>query len=82
MIKLIVSDLDGTLLHDDKDYNHERFARMIPELEKRGIVFAPASGRSYPTLRSTFEPVSYTHLERILWRAILPTNSGSSMMLC
>ena len=55
MIKLFVFDLDGTLLDDDKDYNHARFARMIPELEKRGIVFAPASGRSYPTLRSTFE---------------------------
>lgn len=54
MIKLIVSDLDGTLLHDDKDYNHERFARLIPELDKRGIIFAPASGRSYPTLRDTF----------------------------
>lgn len=53
MIKLIVTDLDGTLLHDDKSVP-ERLPRLVDELNARGITFAFASGRAVSSLREKF----------------------------
>lgn len=46
MIKLIASDLDGTLLQDDGSISKET-VRMIKEAEQQGIRFMVATGRSY-----------------------------------
>lgn len=46
MIKLIASDLDGTLLDSEKHLPSD-FFEVFGELEKRGIIFAVASGRTY-----------------------------------
>ena len=46
MIKLIASDLDGTLLQDDGSISEET-VRMIKEAEQQGIRFMVATGRSY-----------------------------------
>lgn len=46
MIKLIASDLDGTLLDSEKRLPPD-FFDVLDELERRGIVFAVASGRTY-----------------------------------
>ncbi len=43
MIRLIVSDLDGTLLRSDKTYS-EKLMPTIDKLKKRGIAFAIATG--------------------------------------
>lgn len=45
-MKLVVSDLDGTLLTDDKKVN-EYTINTLRELHKRGINFAIATGRGY-----------------------------------
>lgn len=59
MIKLIASDLDGTLLQGGKqDLNEEAFD-IIKELQKRGIYFVAASGRQYPNLKKLFAPLSH-----------------------
>lgn len=44
MIRLIVSDLDGTLLNDKKQVS-ERTTEYLKKLTQRGIHFAAASGR-------------------------------------
>ena len=44
MIKLIASDMDGTLLND-KDEIHEEFYQVFQELKNQNIIFAAASGR-------------------------------------
>lgn len=49
MIKLIASDMDGTLLND-KDEIHEEFYQVFQELKKQNIIFAAASGRQYYNL--------------------------------
>ena len=54
MIKLIITDLDGTLL-DDKHKLNEEFWKMEEEVTNRGIVFAVASGRQFFNLEHTFE---------------------------
>ena len=56
-IKLIVSDLDGTLLlNGSQELDPEIFA-LIRGLRKQGILFFAASGRQYPNIRRLFEPV-------------------------
>ena len=54
MIKLIFSDMDGTLLTSENKLP-DGFDEMMAELKKRGVVFAPASGRQYFSLIQTFE---------------------------
>ena len=46
MIKLIASDLDGSLLNDEK-YVPADFDEVLARLEEKGIVFVAASGRNY-----------------------------------
>ncbi|WP_211331427.1 Cof-type HAD-IIB family hydrolase [Flaviflexus salsibiostraticola] len=53
-VRLVVCDMDGTLL-DDKGAVPETFWSLVDEMDRRGIVFAPASGRQYATLARMFE---------------------------
>lgn len=56
-IRLIVADMDGTLLDDDHSL-HEHFWPLIEELHSRGILFCPASGRQYFTLLRQFADIA------------------------
>jgi len=56
-IKLVVVDLDGTLLDGQKQMPAQTF-ELIRELHDLGIAFAPASGRQWATVASMFEEVS------------------------
>ena len=57
MIKLIASDMDGTLLDENAHVPEETF-ELIHELAARGVRFVASSGRRYGTLRWMFEPVA------------------------
>jgi Cof subfamily protein (haloacid dehalogenase superfamily) len=54
MIKLIITDMDGTLLNDKHEL-HGDFWQIEEELHKQDIMFAVASGRQYYNLLSRFE---------------------------
>lgn len=56
-IKLIASDLDGTLLHNGAQKVSPEIIDCIKELSNHGILFAAASGRQYANLRRLFAPV-------------------------
>lgn len=56
-IKLIASDLDGTLLLDDAKSCSQELFTLIRELSEKGVYFVPASGRQYPNLQNLFAPV-------------------------
>ena len=53
VIKLIMSDMDGTLL-DENGCLPEGFDAMMAKLKERGVTFAPASGRQYYSLLESF----------------------------
>ena len=53
MIKLIATDIDGTLLND-KGEMPDGFNELILRLENKGVYFAVASGRQYHTLLNDF----------------------------
>jgi Cof subfamily protein (haloacid dehalogenase superfamily) len=52
-IRLIAVDMDGTLL-DGEGRVPEKLWPLLTEMTRRGIAFAPASGRQYATLRREF----------------------------
>ena len=57
-IKLILSDIDGTLIpYGERGLPQELFP-LIRALREKGILFCPASGRQYHSLRSLFAPVA------------------------
>lgn len=56
MVKLVATDLDGTLLGDDKVIPQEVFG-LVRALAEKGVRFVAASGRSPYTLRENFRPV-------------------------
>lgn len=58
MIRLIASDIDGTLLHGDQTEIDPRVFAEIDRLATKGIRFCPASGRQYSSLRRLFQPVA------------------------
>ena len=57
MIKLVASDLDGTLLLNGAQSLPPELFPLIRELKKQGILFVAASGRQYPNMRRLFAPV-------------------------
>lgn len=54
MIKLIATDMDGTLLHDDKTYSPE-LNTVYHKLKAQDILFVIASGNQYDLLLSKFD---------------------------
>lgn len=58
MVKLIASDVDGTLVKDSSPYIYPEMPQAIKELKKKGIIFCVASGRQYYSIRSLFKEVA------------------------
>ena len=58
MIKLVASDLDGTLLLHKAQSLPEEIFSLIRQLEELGIMFVAASGRQYPNLKRLFGDVA------------------------
>lgn len=56
MIRLVASDMDGTLLDEGGKLPEETF-ELIHELRRKGVIFAASSGRRLDTLRWLFDPV-------------------------
>lgn len=57
MIKLILTDLDGTLLSSDKKIPEE-LPEVYNKLKEQGITFGIASGRSYASIRRDFPNIA------------------------
>ena len=57
MIKLIISDMDGTLLHDDKSLPKE-YPQLVNRLSEEGVIMGIASGRQYANLFQCFSDIA------------------------
>lgn len=57
MIKLIVSDIDGTLLEDGGHEINPELLEVILKLRAKGMQFAAATGRQWASLEQVFEPI-------------------------
>ncbi len=54
--KIVVSDVDGTLIYKGATFNRARFPLMLERLRQNGASFAVCSGRSYSELVSVLSP--------------------------
>ncbi len=57
-IRLIATDVDGTLLGDGGHDLDPGYYDMIRRLARRGIIFCVCSGRQYHSIRQLFAPVA------------------------
>ena len=57
MIKLIASDIDGTLVADGTHELNPELYEVITALKDRGVQFAAASGRQWASIEELFRPV-------------------------
>lgn len=57
MIKLIVSDIDGTLVRDGDNTLNPSYFKEILRLREKGIQFAAASGRQWHSIERIFNPI-------------------------
>ena len=58
MIKLIASDIDGTLVPDGTAKIDKRMFDIIKRLKEHGIIYVGASGRQFASMARLFAPVS------------------------
>ncbi|MGL5578994.1 MAG: HAD family hydrolase, partial [Fusobacteriaceae bacterium] len=56
MIKLIITDMDGTLLNDNHEIDGE-FWELFNQMKKQDILFSVASGRQYYNLVEKFQDI-------------------------
>lgn len=71
MIKLIVSDMDGTFLNPKGVYDKERFQKLLDKMTEKGISFVVASGNRMDRLNAIFQEFLVTlilllKMERLL----------------
>ena len=57
MIRLIVSDIDGTLTEDGGSRLDPELYEVILKLKSQGIYFAAASGRHSASIEYIFDPI-------------------------
>lgn len=50
----LTTDLDGTFLHDDHDFNRPKFEKLLAEWRAQGNRFVVATGREYKWVASVF----------------------------
>ncbi|MBC7000638.1 HAD family hydrolase [Cytophaga sp. FL35] len=55
-IKMVVTDMDGTLLNSNHEVSKE-FFRLFEQLKERGIIFVAASGRQYHSIIDKLYPI-------------------------
>ncbi|MCH5464550.1 Cof-type HAD-IIB family hydrolase [Levilactobacillus tujiorum] len=70
-IKLIATDLNGTLLHDDQTFNQSLFKQTLQDLKARGINLVLSSGNQFAHLETLFHEVMADNL------AIVAENGAS-----
>lgn len=90
MVKLVVSDLDGTLLPKGDRILKEEVFTMLNRLKEKEVLFAVASGRSYKDLKRFFAQAAYDiificengalimYKEEVLYQKSIPKRIGIS----
>lgn len=93
MIKLIASDLDGTLLQNGSQQLSDKVVPYIRKLQEMGIIFVAASGRQYANLQRLFEPIKdeiayicengalVIYQGKILYKSIIDKEIGEKILV-
>ena len=71
MIKLIASDIDGTLVADGSSQINPEIYTEILRLRSKGIQFAAASGRQWFSIDRLFAPIREKYFTFLIMELIL-----------
>ena len=75
MIRIIASDMDGTLLNNKHDIDEET-VEAIRKAEEAGIIFAISTGREYDSVKGISMPCLKRHRKYIKRRKIYPKDTS------
>ena len=56
-IKLVATDMDGTFLDENHQFDQALFLKVLKKFQEKGIYFAAASGRPLLSLKTIFKEV-------------------------
>lgn len=54
MIKLVLTDMDGTFLNNSGDFNRELYKDVKKVMREKGVIFAPVSGKQCECVEELF----------------------------
>lgn len=54
MIKSVLTDMDGTFLHNDGEYNRDLYKHAKTLMKEKGVVFAPVTGKQCERIEELF----------------------------
>ncbi|GBF10734.1 HAD family hydrolase [Tepidibacillus sp. HK-1] len=54
MIKLVLTDMDGTFLNNNGDFNRELYKEVKKIMKEKGVVFAPVTGKQCERVEELF----------------------------
>lgn len=54
MIKLVLTDMDGTFLNNSGDFNRELYKDVKKIMEEKGVIFAPVTGKQCERVEELF----------------------------
>ncbi|MDO4323524.1 MAG: HAD family hydrolase [Lachnospiraceae bacterium] len=92
MIRLVASDMDGTILRNGAQTLPPRMLPLIQKLHEKNILFVAASGRQYNGLRKLLGPVAHqcdyicengamaVHNDKIIYKALFDHDMGNALM--
>lgn len=58
MLKLILTDLDGTFLNSQGAYNRDYFLKLWPKLKEKQITFGVCTGKSSARVEALFPEIN------------------------
>ncbi|WP_080147229.1 HAD family hydrolase [Marinilactibacillus piezotolerans] len=62
MIKLVITDLDGTFLNSQGSFDHERYQKAQRLMDEKGVTFAICTGKQCERVEELFEESGSDHL--------------------
>lgn len=54
MIKLVLTDMDGTFLNENNDYNRPLYKEVKELMEEQNVIFAPVTGKQCERVEALF----------------------------
>ena len=88
MIKLVLTDMDGTFLNNNGDFNRDLYQNAKEIMKKKGVVFAPVTGKQCERVEELFgedandlwilgdSATRIKHNNKFIYESLLPNNLG------
>lgn len=93
MIKLVITDLDGTFLNSNGDFDQDYYRNIAKKMEQKDVVFAACTGKQCERVEELFGPelskniwilgdsaTRIKHNGKYVYQSLLPNNSGKNII--